>query len=72
MPVTVAVSVSTAMVEQFCDALGPYRVKVIVPVGLNPPDKVAVSFTVVDTAAPVPVVLGAVVMPGEDWPPTAT
>jgi len=45
--------------------------KVIVPVGLDPPDKVAVSFTVVDPAAPVPVVSGAVVMPGEAWPPTA-
>jgi hypothetical protein len=68
--VTLAVSVSTGVVVQFADELGPYRLNVIVPPGLKPPDKVAVSFTVVAPAAPVPVVLGAVVMAGEAWPMT--
>ena len=43
----------------------------IVPVGLDPPDNVAVSFTVVDPAAPVPVVSGAVLIYAlaESFPP---
>jgi hypothetical protein len=48
--------------EHFAVALGPYRLKVIVPVGAEPPDKVAMSVTVALPAGPPP--LGLVVMVG--------
>ena len=52
MPETAAVSVSTGVPEQLAVALGPYKLNVIIPVGDEPPDNVAVSDTVVLPTGP--------------------
>ncbi len=63
MPLTVTVLSNTAVVVQIGVALGPYSLNSIVPPGEEPPERVAVSFTV---AAPtVPPALGLVARAGE-------
>jgi hypothetical protein len=65
-PPTGSVSVNTAVPEQFPAErmlCGPYRLNVIVPVGLSPPVKVAVS--VIVAVPTVPPALGAVAIAGE-------
>jgi hypothetical protein len=60
--VTATVSVCTAAVAQSAVALGPYKLNVIVPVGVDPPERVAVSVTAVPS---VPPGLGRVARAGE-------
>jgi hypothetical protein len=63
LPATAAVWSDSGVPEQPAVALGPYKLNVIVPVGEEPPDRTAVSCTVVPTGPPG---LGVVEMAGED------
>lgn len=63
MPPTVTVLSNTAVPVQLGVALGPYSWNSIVPPGEEPPDRVAVSFTVV--VPTVPPALGLVATAGE-------
>ena len=63
-PLTVSVSVNTGVLVQLAVPLGPYKLKVIGPVGSSPPVRVAVSLTAAPT---VPPALGLVVMAGAAW-----
>jgi len=64
LPATLTVLSNTAVPEQLAAAVGPYKLNVIVPVGDEPPDKAAVSRTVLPTGPPG---LGVVAMTGEDF-----
>ncbi len=74
LPVTVAVPTETPPLPQLvgADACGPKTVKVIVPVGIEPADKVAV-IELVGIWVPMPSVEGpTTVIPGEAFETTVS